>query len=468
MGCTNIKGHKISSKLEEFETKNILKIIESNDKEIKLNTLNNKIGDYYNKDIKNDQYFYFEDRFKELVSKELKKTKKKDLNFETKKKFIENILQNQKLRKKILKIIKRKGIKHSYRWNTWQILQNYNKKCLQDFQMLKKRQKMYPYLIKLYNPEVETIVNKDVIRTSRHKMLFSEMDSIGTKKLWNVCKAIGCFFKRIGYIQGMNFVVGFILEISAMEEFESFNFIINFWKKNKNLYFGMYEENFPMIQFLNFSFHFILKKENRKVEEKIMKMDFPNELWLTKWFLSFFTFSLNSEYVLRIFDFLMINDCMGLVYIALVITDQLKKYFIKGNIGSIVEIIQNKENLSKKLNFYKFVKKLKKIDYSNDFKLKILIAYNNTLNIQKKNDFSFYFKNLKKHWFEEKKKFYDDFEINNDYQYDYDSDSLEDLESDAKSSIYLNDIKTDLNHKERIINKKKSILLNRKMHLIKI
>ena len=468
MGCSNVKAHKISAKLEEFETKIALKIIESNDKEIKLNTLNNKIGDYYNKDIKNEKYFYFEDRFTELVSKELNKTNKKNINFETKKKFIENMLENQKLRKKILQIIKRKGIKHSYRWNTWQILQNYNKKCLQDNKILNKRKKMYPFLIKLYNPEVETIVNKDVIRTSRHKTLFSEMDSLGTKKLWNVCKAIGCFFKEIGYIQGMNFVVGFILEISAMEEFESFNFIINFWKKNKNLYFGMYAENFPMINFLVFSFHYILKKENKKIEDKLIKIDFPDALWLTKWFLSFFTFSLTSEYVLRIFDFLMINDCMGLVYIALIITEQLKNIFLKGDIGSIVQIIQKKEILCKNLNFYKFVKKLKKINYSNDFKTNILKDYYNTLDIKKKAGFEFYFQNLKKHWMVEKKKFYDDFEINNNYKHDFDLVSLGDLENDAKSSIYLNEIKIELNHKEKNINNQKKILLNRKMHLIKI
>jgi len=43
-------------------------------------------------------------------------------------------------------------------------------------------------------------------------------------------------------------------------------------------------------------------------------------LWIFKWFISFFTFALNKEYVLRIFDYLMISDCFGMVYIALIIT----------------------------------------------------------------------------------------------------------------------------------------------------
>ena len=53
----------------------------------------------------------------------------------------------------------------------------------------------------------------------------------------------------------MNFIVGYILHISSLNDFESFNFIINFFKKRKNLYFGLYEENFPMVNFLKFIFH---------------------------------------------------------------------------------------------------------------------------------------------------------------------------------------------------------------------
>ena len=45
----------------------------------------------------------------------------------------------------------------------------------------------------------------------------------------------------------MNFIVAFILEISGFEEFETFNFLINFWKKRRNLYFGIFDENFLLI-----------------------------------------------------------------------------------------------------------------------------------------------------------------------------------------------------------------------------
>ncbi len=44
----------------------------------------------------------------------------------------------------------------------------------------------------------------------------------------------------------MNFFVAFILEISVFEEFDTFNLIVNFWKKQKNLYFGIFDDDFLM------------------------------------------------------------------------------------------------------------------------------------------------------------------------------------------------------------------------------
>ncbi len=76
------------------------------------------------------------------------------------------------------------------------------------------------------------------------------MTDIGSMKLFNICKALGVFFKSIGYVQGMNFYVSFILEISAFEEFETFNFIVNFWKKQKNLYFGIFDNDFLMVNLI--------------------------------------------------------------------------------------------------------------------------------------------------------------------------------------------------------------------------
>ena len=310
------------------------------------------------------------------MAKEIEQVPSKDTpQTDDKNQFVYQLFKNQRLRKRVLEIIKRKGIMHSYRWPIWKLLQNYNKNCQVDQSLIEIRKQLYPLLLKCENEEVRIIVTKDVLRTSRQKILFQNMDSIGSQKLYNVCYALGCFFEDIGYIQGMNFVVGFVLEVSGLEEFDTFNFIVNFWKKQRTLYIGLYEENFPLMKFLQFTFHEILRKQKPKVEESLKKMQCPDELWIGKWFLSFFTFSLDKEFILRIFDFLMITDCLGMVYIALAITFQLEKVILKKDLSLFAATLANAKDLGKNIDFYKFVKKLKVMGVSNHEKLRILVKY---------------------------------------------------------------------------------------------
>lgn len=58
----------------------------------------------------------------------------------------------------------------------------------------------------------------------------------------------------------MNFLGAAMLEISGLNDFESWNLIIDLWLKETNLYYGIYDVNFPMMKFLCFSFHYILER----------------------------------------------------------------------------------------------------------------------------------------------------------------------------------------------------------------
>ncbi len=248
----------------------------------------------------------------------------------------------------------------------------------------------------------------------------------------------------------MNFIAAFVLEVSGLEEFESFNFIVNFWKKKKNLYFGIYAERFPMLKFLTFAFHYFLKLNQPKIEKALRKMDFLDELWIMKWFIGFFTFNLTKEYVLRIWDFLMINDCFGMVYVALAITEQLKKQILKHNMLFLTQCLK-REKLSEILDFRKFVKRLKVLNYKQTFKNKILESYYSTLNQQAKTDFEFYYENLKNNFRESSTKYYNDFAANLTFTRDYDSITISNLEKNVKNSILLKEIKNEVDEIQQSI-----------------
>lgn len=64
---------------------------------------------------------------------------------------------------------------------------------------------------------------------------------------------------------------------------------------------------------------------NSNIKKHLEKINFPVELWVSKWFLSFFIIALPNEYLLRIFDFLIFSDVFGMVLVALVILNSLDK-----------------------------------------------------------------------------------------------------------------------------------------------
>lgn len=260
------------------------------------------------------------------------------------------------MRARLLEIVRNQGLAQVNRWPVWNVLQNFDHQCVFNLTQYQKRKRLYEKLVKFPNKEVEDIVTKDVLRTERHLALFSDMDSIGTSKLFNVCKALGGFFPKIGYIQGMNFVVAFILEVSALEEFESFNFLVNFWKKRKYLFFGIYQELFPLVKFFQFSFHFFLNLSRRDLNDCLQTMGIPDELWLTKWFLSFYTIVLQKEFLVRVFDYIMVSDCMSLVEIALTIAIKLSPLILAKGFFQFASCVQSTERLASYLKFDSFFK----------------------------------------------------------------------------------------------------------------
>ena len=392
MGCgISTQSEIIRERMGEFQVKNPSKEIEVKSGRQVLDQPHHKIGDYFTVDIDNKRFKYFESRFTVLVQEELER-RNLSLNWESPDSFITSLMRNPKARKDVFDIIKRKGFDHPYRWICYRL---FSQATNENFEFDKKledtRRELYPRLIRSVNKPVDEIVNKDVLRTARHKELFQSFDAVGSQLLYDNCKAVGCFFPTTGYVQGMNFIMSFLLEVSGLEEFETFNFLVNFFKKRKNLYFGIYENGLPLLRFLVFCFHRLLAKKKPRVSEAIKQMKLPDELWVTKWLISFFCFSVTKDFMIRIFDFLMVVDMFGLVYVSVLLTAQIGSVFLTQDIGVVAELLGNPQSMCSKLDYQKFVKSLKKVEESAQTRLSWLEEYNDSLNESDRASFKYFY-----------------------------------------------------------------------------
>ena len=407
MGSSNSSSNRLRQDTAAFELKEHTKTFCEDGEHVTVHMPQHNIGDYHTLDILNKDYHRFEEKFNETIAKEVK-LHKLGVSLVSKEAFVAQILKSNKLRKIVLRVVRRKGLTSVYRWAIWYCLSTNDGKFKESQNTLARRRKLYSVFIGVYHKDLDSMLSKDMLRTARTKALFNDNSSIGNRKLFRVCKAIGLFFPTSGYVQGMNFLAGFVLEVNGMEEFEAFNFIISLWKKEKNLFYGMYQPGFPVLGFMQYAFERLLSILNSKLYEAIQKAGLPPETWISKWFLTFFTLSLEKEYLLRIFDFLIVNDVFGPVYVALVITEQLAGLFDSGDLLSISETIQTREKLSKALCFQEFVEGLKYMDIDNKLKLSILRDYHKSLSGEKRELFDSFFDKYEKHFMKSQLEYYDD------------------------------------------------------------
>jgi hypothetical protein len=50
---------------------------------------------------------------------------------------------------------------------------------------------------------IDNICNKDAVRTFKVKSLFNSPEAPGTQLIFNICKALGAYYPKAGYCQGI-------------------------------------------------------------------------------------------------------------------------------------------------------------------------------------------------------------------------------------------------------------------------
>ena len=114
--------------------------------------------------------------------------------------------------------------------------------------------------------KLEYEIKKDLCRTFPVEKYFQNIPGTesceGQTKLFNVLKAITMHYTNIGYCQGMNFLVGFLLLMNGGNESEAFSFFVKLSTDANFFLIYLYEEKFPLLYFLIFVFKEMSKKKN--------------------------------------------------------------------------------------------------------------------------------------------------------------------------------------------------------------
>ncbi len=174
----------------------------------------------------------------------------------------------------------------------------------------------------------EDYIKKDIYRTFNKEKISEE----NIKKLENILINFTKIDKTIGYCQGMNFIVGFLLFITNGNEIDSFYLMIALLSKTYNKKYGIrgfFTNKFPLLQLYIWIFHLEFSKKFNKIYNLFLKLQIPDECWISKWFQTLFVHNIPYCNLVRLWDFIFTHGIKGLISICLSLIDYFEKDFEK-------------------------------------------------------------------------------------------------------------------------------------------
>ena len=358
--------------------------------------------DNYNKNVFNDVEHKIE-RIKKWVKMSGYSTADKNNKIEKSENIVDNKDKNNKINQKLIlskyvdlkieegifnyyinkssKFIQRvkKGPPDCFRWCSW---------CILNILPQDRNNTIYEnYTNMNLEKENKDRIIRDIERTfSQQKKDKKELRAMETS-LYKILKAYWNLDSEIGYCQGMNLIVGFMLIISNFNERDSFYLLLgifsNSFKLRKKFEFnirGLFYEEFPLLNLLNYIFENLLEKNCPNLKEHLEMLGITIDLWIGRWFHTLFTLVLPINWCKRVWDNIFCENIFFLVKFGICFTLMIQEDIIKmEEEEDILNYFKNlekyslcfdNEELNKKCDINKLIEKSQKINIDIDYYMK--------------------------------------------------------------------------------------------------
>ena len=195
----------------------------------------------------------------------------------------------------------KKGPPDCFRWASWCVVNNLS---------LDRDNLIYDnYTNMTLEKENKDRIIRDIERTFSDRNIEKKKLRKMETSLYKVLKAFWNLDKEVGYCQGMNLLVGFLLILSDFNERDTFFLLVSIFsdtfkirKKFEYNFRGLFCEEFPLLYFLNSVFELLLEKYIPELKNHLDNLGITIELWMGKWFQTGFTIILPINWCKRLWD----------------------------------------------------------------------------------------------------------------------------------------------------------------------
>ncbi|CAI2371098.1 unnamed protein product [Moneuplotes crassus] len=234
-----------------------------------------------------------------------------------------------------------KGIPTKYRWEVWMALLEVNDLLSED--------RYFQYLDEVgeIDEENDQTMRQIILDVNRsftwHPYFDKNVNKEGLIKLKRCLEAYSAYNPKIGYTQGMNYIMGFLLLISGGKEVEAFWFFVSLTEGRSGTFYPgieqLYTEGFPLYYQYVEVFDEMFEEEIPDLKAYFDSLDFRGPIWLQKWFITMFLYSFPLAYCVRIWDNIFSEGPIFIFKMILSVISDLKSELLKCDLEQLNSII---------------------------------------------------------------------------------------------------------------------------------
>ncbi|OMJ88247.1 hypothetical protein SteCoe_9830 [Stentor coeruleus] len=217
------------------------------------------------------------------------------------------------------------GPPNDLRWEVWKSTTSFSLTKLESFNI---------------NPEFLQLIEKDIDRTFPFHPFFTDHSHI--LSLGEVLKHFVQMNPDLGYCQGMNYLAGILLITSNGNSLETSIMMNTFIQKLNGK--GLFEPGFTKVLELSQAFSKVFKEKIPSLYNHFVNIELDENLWLTKWFMTMFSYSFKYSVVVRLWDVILATNLGFMVNLALAILQSLRKIMESKDLSEMLEFFGELRN----------------------------------------------------------------------------------------------------------------------------
>lgn len=222
---------------------------------------------------------------------------------------------------KLERLIFAEGIPSELRPFVWKFITQSN---------LKNLEVLYANNAVISSPHASQI-EKDIKRTNFISLEKQTM-------LKNVCLAYSNYDSDLGYTQGLCFIITPLI-LTLNSEVEVFSLLVKLMH-DYNLR-SFYVNEMPGLMLKLYQFDKLLQEFSSPIFEHLAECGIISNMFVSQWFLSFFGYKFPYEFVIRIFDIILVEGLEALLKFALVIVIKNKDKILSLKFDELLEFLQD-------------------------------------------------------------------------------------------------------------------------------